>query len=498
MKHDSAKLLSLALAVVMLLSSLLTLVSCGVGDKDSEDPDSTLSTSADGTAAEGEGTRPLQYPNIEKTNFDREFVICARDDMKEEFDVTDLERGEILTDLLYERNLVVTEDFGIELKVIDGGDYNTVNATIQNQVTANDDEYDMFTGHKVSFMNCAQQGYLYDLNEIDTIHPDAPYWDQGCRENLSLMGHNYMLTGDIDPASMLISSCFVFNKQLNTELGKTEPYELVDNGDWTLDAYLSQVKDVSQDLNSDGSMNYADDRFSNTIWSLDGAFSMFYGAGGMFITINSETLEPELTYDSERVIDIYSKLYSAVVTENAFWLPRTEIANYGINYSIFTEGRALYCDITLSKISSFLADMESDYGIVPVPKYDKAQPEYLSFVNGASPFVMISQTEKDPEFVGTIVEAMAAYNYDNVTPKMFEIVTKLQSARDPDSSRMVDYIIRNRVYDFGYYLDMDITNVVMEGLSNQKETIASDLKKNDSQAKGAIKRLIKKLEKNEG
>ena len=140
MKHNSVKLLSLALAVVMLLSSLLTLVSCGVGDKDSEDPASTLSTSADGTAAEEEGARPLQYPNIEKTNFDREFVICARDDMKEEFDVTDLERGEILTDLLYERNLVVTEDFGIELKVIDGGDYNTVNATIQNQVTANDDE----------------------------------------------------------------------------------------------------------------------------------------------------------------------------------------------------------------------------------------------------------------------------------------------------------------------------------------------------------------------
>ena len=448
----------------------------------------------DGTVAEGETERIPQYEAMEKEKFNREFVICARSDMKEEFDVTDLERGEILTDLLYERNLVVTEDFGIELSVIDGGDYNAVNATIQNQVTANDDEYDMFTGHKVSFMNCAQQGYLYDLNEISSINLNAPYWDQACRENLSLMGHNYMMTGDIDPASMLISACFVFNKQLNTELGKTEPYELVDNGDWTLDTYLTQVKDVSDDLNGDGSMSYSDDRFSNTIWSLDGAFSMFYGAGGMFITINKETDEPELTYDSERVIDIYEKLYAAIVTEEAFWLPTTQIDNYGINYSIFTEGRALYCDITLAKIQTFLADMEADYGIVPVPKYDKAQAEYLSFVNGASPFVMIAQTEKDAEFVGTIVEAMSAYNYDNVTPKMFEIVTKLQSARDPDSSRMVDYILRNRVYDFGYYLDMTITNVVMNGLSDQKEAIASDLKKNESQAKGVLKRLVKNFE----
>ncbi len=495
MKHNFVKLLSLALALAMLLGSVLTLASCGTSSED--DPQETKtsqSTTADGTVAEGETERLPQYESMEKEKFDREFVICSRSDMKEEFDVTDLERGEILTDLLYERNIVVSEDFGIEIKVVDGGEFNIVNTTLQNQVTANDDEYDMFTGHKVSFMNCAQQGYLYDLNEIATINLSAPYWDQACRENLSLMGHNYMMTGDIDTASMLISACFVFNKQLNTELGKTEPYELVDNGDWTLDSYLSQVKDVSSDLNSDGNMSYADDRFSNTIWSLDGAFSMFYGAGGMFITINSETSEPELTYNSERVIDIYEKLYNAVVTEESFWLPVSEINNYGINYSIFTEGRALYCDITLAKISTFLADMESDYGIVPVPKYDKAQDEYLSFVNGASPFVMIAQTEKDTEFVGTVVEAMSAYNYDYVTPKMFEIVTKLQSARDPDSSRMVDYIIRNRVYDFGYYLDMSITNVVMEGLTGKKETIASDLKKNESQAKGVLKRLIKNFE----
>ena len=154
----------------------------------------------------------------------------------------------------------------------------------------------------------------------------------------------------------------------------------------------------------------------------------------------------------------------------------------------------MYCDITLSKISSFLADMTDDYGIVPVPKYDESQPEYLSFVNGASPFVMLAQTEKDPEFVGTILEAMAAYNYDNITPKMFEIVTKLQSARDPDSSRMVDYIIRNRVYDFGYFIELDITNSVMNGLSNKKESIASELKGKARQAEKKLEKLIQEFD----
>lgn len=485
------RILSALLALVLAVSSLAVFTSCG--ENVESDPKDTVSTNANanGTVAEENETKYVAYDTVEKQKFGTEFVILSRDDMKEQYEVEKI-TGEILNDLIYERNTVVSEDLDIDIVVIDGGDYGAVSSELVRQVTANDDDYDMFTGHKVAFMNCATGNYLYDLNEITTMDLTAPYWDQACREDLSLMGKNFMMTGDIDPSSMLISACFVFNKKLNTELGKTEPYELVDNGQWTLDNYLAQVQDVSQDLNNDGVFSHADDMFSNTIWSLDGGFSMFYGAGGKFVTIN-ENGEPELTYNSEHVIGIYEKLYKAVITENAFWLPVSEVGNYGINYAIFTGGRALYCDITLAKIANMLADMESDYGIVPVPKYDTAQKEYLSFVNGSSPFVMVAQTEKNTDFVGTVLEAMTAYNYDNVTPKMFEIVTKLQSARDPDSSRMVDYIIRNRVYDFGYYVELEITNVVMNALSGGKENIASDLKSKNRAGERALEKLMEKF-----
>ncbi|MBE6586144.1 MAG: hypothetical protein E7645_06435 [Ruminococcaceae bacterium] len=494
---NTKQILSALLAVIMLLSSLMVFTSCAENKENEKNPEKQTSVStvtpgnSNEAASEGETEKYVAYDKIEKEKFDREFVILSRGDMKDEFEVEKI-TGEILSDLIYERNTVVSEDLDISIEVVDGGEYNEVNNELIRQVTSNDDDYDMFTGHKVAFMNCATGNYLYDLNEISTMNLDAPYWDQACRENLSIMGKNFMMTGDLDPASMLISACFVFNKELNKELGKTEPYELVDNKKWTLDNYLAQIQDVSQDLNNDGAYSAQDDRFSTTIWSLDGGFSMFYGAGGRFVSVNADG-EPELTYSSERVIDIYEKLYKVVVSENAFWLPVTQIGDYGVNYSIFTEGRALYCDITLAKISSFLADMDADYGIVPVPKYDEAQDEYLSFVNGASPFAMVAQTEKTPDFVGTVLEAMSAYNYDNITPKMFEIVTKLQSARDPDSSRMVDYIIRNRVYDFGYFMDLELTNVVMQGLSNNSETIASDLKSKNRAAERALGKLVDKF-----
>lgn len=491
MKNRSIKTLCALLALLMVMSSLVVLTACGESVENPDVPSNgtTEQTVAEGTNEELETQRIPQYDLIEKEKFDREFVILGRSDMLEEFEVEKY-TGEILNDAVYDRNVVISEDFDIDLEVIDGGDYTAVNNEVINQVSAGDDEYDVFIGHKVAFMNCAQTNYLYDLNDVDALNLSAVYWDQACRENLSLMGHNFMMTGDINPGSMLISACLVFNKDLNTELGKTAPYEMVDNGTWTLDTYLQEITGVTQDLNNDGIYSYKDDQFSTSIWRLDGAFSLFYGAGGMFVTINEDE-EPELSYSSEKVIDIYEKLYTIVITENAYYLE--DVNDYGTNYDVFSEGRALYCDVTLNKISSFFDDMEDPYGIVPVPKYDVAQDEYLSFVNGASPFMMMAQSEKDPEFVGTILEAMAAYNYDNITPKMFEIVTKLQSARDPESSRMVDYIIRNRIYDFGYFIELGITNIVMNALTDAKETIASDLKSNERQAKRTLDRLIREF-----
>ena len=277
MRINRIKLLSAILAVAMIFGSLMALTSCA---ETTEDPADSAATKGEaGTSAEENETKFVAYDSIEKQKFDREFVILSRDDMVDQYEVEKI-TGEVLNDLIYERNTVVSEDLDIDIVVIDGGVYDNVSSELIRQVTANDDDYDMFTGHKVAFMNCATGNYLYDLNQIDTLDLTKPYWDQACREDLSLMGKNFMMTGDIDPASMLISACFVFNKKLNTELGKTEPYELVDNGQWTLDNYLAQVQDVSQDLNSDGVLSYADDMFSNTIWSLDGGFGLFYGAGG--------------------------------------------------------------------------------------------------------------------------------------------------------------------------------------------------------------------------
>ena len=245
------------------------------------------------------------------------------------------------------------------------------------------------------------------------------------------------------------------------------------------------------DLNGDGKIEYTSDRFNLTSWMMDVPFSLYYGANGNFVTIVDGN--PELTYTVEQVTNIYEKIFKVIVEQQAYFV--TDLNQYATTYDVFTAGRALFCDMSLGKITTFLSEMDDPYGILPVPKYDANQAEYLSFVNGSTPLVMIAKTEADPEFVGTIVEAMATYNYDNVTPQLFEVATKLQVAQDPASAAMVDYIVRNRIWDLGYYADWTITNVVLESLKTGKESIASSLDSQSKAAKRGLTLLIKNYEK---
>ncbi len=491
------KMVARLLAAALLCGSLLTAVACGTpaeGDKENTGKETTstgASTQAPEQENNGEEVRKKYYDTLEKEEFKRDFTIQVLNNRKTEFLVEDY-TGDILENSIYERNTVVEDDFGIEIVCQVEEDYLKVNNNIMLQINGGLDEFDAYMGHKYSFTTCAQQNALYDMASIVTMDLTAPYWDQACRENLVMEDRNFMMTGDINPYSMLISACFAFNKDMHAELNLANPFELVDNGNWTLDTMTSMISEVTYDLNGDGTIEHTSDRYGLTTWMMDAPFSLFYGAGGMFITIDEDGL-PAVTFEAEEVVNIYEKIYRAIITEESYYVTDSNL--YDTTYDVFLEGRALFVDTSLNKISNTFSNMEEEYGILPVPKYDKNQKEHLSFVNGASPFIMICQTEKDTEFVGTILDAMAAYNYDNVTPKMFEIVTKLQTARDPDSSRMVDHIIRNRVYDFGYYVDLNVTNLIKESLNSGKAEIASGMKSYRTSSERAIAKLIQNWSK---
>ena len=486
---NAKRVASLLLALLLGVSLLLTAVSCG---ESTEDPVGSDDATASGTQAETETVSP--YDKLDKEPYDREFSVLVRDDCVDDFVVEGM-KGDVLGDSLYERNTVVSEDFGVTFAFnYQGNSYSAVNEAVKQQVNGGLDDYDTFIGHKHSFTNLAMSNYLYDMGKIASIDLSGDWWDQGCYENLTVGGHTYVMTGDILPdSSMRISSCMVFDKDLMVELNKSveELNDTAKNGGFTLDVLNTYCKDVTLDLNGDSKLNYLDDRYCLTGWKMAAPYAMFYGAGGMFVTIEDGT--PEVTYTDEKVTGIYEKLYSLIVDGNAYHV--TNEAQYDTMFDVFTEGRALFSTMTLRLISQYLSEMENAYGILPEPKYDTYQEEYLSFVNGSTSLVMIAKTEADPEFVGAVMEAMATYNYTHVTPNMFQVVTKLQAAQDPESAAMVDLIIRNRVFDLGYFADLGVTNLVRDSLVAERAEIASGLQSGRKAAERSLTKLLSSMEK---
>ncbi|MBQ4111647.1 MAG: hypothetical protein IJD38_02505 [Clostridia bacterium] len=489
MKHVT-RILSFLLALLLATGVLLSAVSCGELDE----PPYTGGTSTDSGAGAVEETETEDpYAQLVKENYDRTLTILIREDCTEDFEAEGL-TGDLLQDSLYERNAMVSDDYGVTFSFVSQGiNYNGVNEAVKKQVSGGLSDYDIFIGHKYSYTDLAMNNYLCDLNRITTLNLSGPWWDRGCYENLTVAGKTYVMTGDINPSSsMRISSCMVFNKDLMAELGKStdELNELTENGGWTLDVLYQYAKDVSFDLSGDGKLNYKDDRYCLTGWMMAAPYALYYGCDSSFVTNVDGT--PELTVTDEKVTGIYEKIYKVVVEQNAYYV--TDQSLYDTMFDVFREGRALFSVMTLKLISQYLSDMEEGYGILPVPKYDTYQQEYVSFVNGSTGLVMLSKNVSDPEFVGDIMEAMATYNYSHVTPNMFQVVTKLQVAQDPASARMVDLIIRNRVFDLGYFADLSVTNLVKDRLNAKKPEIASGLRSGRKAASGSLEKLLQKMD----
>ncbi len=487
MKASVRRNLTLLLAAVMLLSCTVLLGSCA--DSGENENDSSL------TEGPEEDETKTPYQALEKTDCGgNTFTILSRDDYKCDFYIESYgdETNTLLDNCIYERNKVIENDYHVTLEVITGGDYATVVNTVMTQATSGAHEYDIFTGHKNAFVALAQSNYLYNMNDIASLDLENVWWSPVCRENLTVEGKTVLMVGDILPSTLRIASCECFNKKLLSEIGRDTPYEAVKQGKWTLDMLASITADVTRDANGDGQIRITDDIFGMTSWYLDVPYNLYYGAGGMFVTINDEGT-PELSYNTDDIIARYEKIYNVLIGQNSSFC--TDYNDYADTFEMFLDGRALFVETAIGSMSSYSAKMEQDYGVVPDPKYDERQDSYYAFINGAAAFVGIVGTVEDPEFVGTVLEGMSAYNYSVVTPNMFEIVTKYKSARDPESAEMVDIVIHNTVYDFAYYFDIPISNVVRDQLAGRKAEISSAIKSADRMSKNTLKNILKAYEK---
>ena len=356
------------------------------------------------------------------------------------------ETGDIVNDALFRRDRLVEEKYNIEIVYTITDDVNSLLSKSKNSINAGDDAFDYGMDNLIIYASgLAGSGLLTDFGKLPNINLDNEWWSQYARRDLTIDGRFFFPTGDISARYPGSQYLMLFNKKLFLDMGLEYPYQSVLEGNWTLEALFELTKYGTLDLNGDGELNKNDDRFGCFVESI-GSISFLHSCGGRLTKIVDGN--PVFDVRNDRTIDVIDRLTAAWGDTYQIYYPKN-YATYD-EVSVFKEDRALFAAMTGTNTALY-KDMESEFGIVPLPKYEASQADYYSYCQPwGSAAVCVPITVPNLERTGMIIEAMAASGKYTSTIAVYDVTFKIKYARDEESSQMLDIICDGSVYDFAH------------------------------------------------
>ncbi len=352
--------------------------------------------------------------------------------------------GEPVNDAVYTRNARLSESLDIDF-AYDEQSYDEIINTIRQSVRSNDDFYDLYYARLTDVDGVLLEGafldYNYDLRYIDL---DKPYWDQSVRKQLSFADHLFLEAADFNTTDKDATDAVLFNKKLARDFNLVNLYDLVREGNWTIDTLYENMTAFDGDLNGDGVLDPYND-IMGYLGADDVMMSLFYGGEG-HLTVKDQYDLPENDFNNEDNIDLVFRIFD-IMYDPTF--VNTHVNDTPVR-DCFVAGNGLFLWSRMSDVTLLRGEEAIDFGILPTPKRDEDQVEYLSMLSEhTTGLPSVLSSEQDPETVSYIMEAMAAASHYELQQAYYDITLKTKSARDDESQDMLDLIFRNRILDLG-------------------------------------------------
>ena len=101
-----------------------------------------------------------------------------------------------------------------------------------------------------------------------------------------------------------------------------------------------------------------------------------------------------------------------------------------------------------------LMNMEHEFGIVPFPKFDSGQKDYMTLYPEDGYLFALPSLIPNPERTFNIIEDMNYYSSFIIEPIWYDLLLARRYARDDESEETLRTLNNNRVYDIGLYCDI--------------------------------------------
>jgi hypothetical protein len=423
--------------------------------------------------------------------------------------------GDKASDSALQRNQKVAEDLNIVFRYIESDyDYGVSGSEIRSLIQAGAEGINLII-NDLGTTRLSAEGLFHDATYGKYFNFDEKYWYDGLMESASLnVDTRFMLAGDYFIDVTRHSHCLLMNKDYYQQLGGDPEsiYGLVDNGGWTLDALISIINGGEEAYNYlTGETGYSYNatyidsqgnhkRDTRDQWGI--AMSGWWGTIIPFLTTSDpgyiardEKGYPVITVNNERTVSLAEKLTTLYHTDN------TAVQVHKDNdtaIDAFVEGRILF--LTYQRLGSLESNVfssaELNMAILPYPKLDDLQPDYISTIHDTTEvgFIPSSVSFSGLEFVSAVVEYLSQMTSEIVMPKYYESTLKVRYSKNPDNARMIQLIHDHYGNAFPFVWDLGDQNIftsgVYESVYKNTTAVASNYRSFESSAQSDLEDYI--------
>ncbi|MCL2517183.1 MAG: hypothetical protein FWF15_01345 [Oscillospiraceae bacterium] len=466
---------------LLLVLVLLFIVGCATNDKPPAE-----TKKPEGETAETE-TGPIIYkadylPDADYGGYEFRIVAVVPDSLSTMHTYFEVEKetGDIVDDAIFARNRIIEEKYNVKFIQIDLPNYGGLLPLFTKNVLSSSDDFDLCMMISMFAWDEALKGTIVPVKDLPYLDINQPWYVQEVNRQKTIAGKTLLAFSDECLNMLEQTVCVMFNKGLKTDFDLEDMYKLVEDNKWTVDKFFEMVSVVPADLNGDGVMTETDR------YGIVSTFDFFYSTCwiGSGISAIEKDADDLLVYNRnpEKLYGLLDKLYRNIHEgPKVFFEAHVDKApsfgnmdKYDIPVQQFANNQGLFGVLTLSSVQG-LRGMETDFGILPFPKYDEKQEKYYSNVlDGWINCVPITNT--DFEMTSVIMEALAVESRNLVLPAYLETALRTKYSRDDESLEMLNIIEQGRTVDFGLHIIVR-TPLVNQGIAVQKNNFASQVEK---------------------
>lgn len=349
-----------------------------------------------------------------------------------------------INDAMYYATVSLEDRFNVDIQEILYPDFSN---EPRIAVMAGDNSSDLIRVRCGTDITYWKENLLVTADNTPYIDLEKPYWDKTINDSLTIAGTHFVALSSFDLCTYDFTFALIFNKGFISNFNLDNPYELVNSGEWTMDKMNGMMLDVVSDMDGNGEFDQ-NDRYGYVSHPKMVAPGFWVGAGVKSIEKDENDI-PHLAISSESFMSFWEKLLNICYSDNQYYGVDALEDIPQVARNMFSENKALFMDMSFFFIEE-LRQMESDFGIIPYPKFSTEQENYSTRLSYYVPTIVpVTLTGEKLDRAGVMLEALACEYYNNVVPAYYEVVLKAKAARDEESQDMLDIIFESRVIDLG-------------------------------------------------